>query len=249
MRKLMSALGTLVLLSTMAPLAHAGIVYFNLPGLHLGQSPRVAEQIICASVGCSGLDYQSYVLNTGAVGIDGVALGLDITAANYAAAIAGAFTFASAAGEGDSGFPALTGCAIGVCGGTTGFEEWQDGGTAALPATLYITVRYPAGGTWAVDPAPFHTVPSLEFEGLNGHLNIDPNMASDWAKPCDPSGGNTSCTPGTAASDSQFAAGAFQQDLLSEHASMLLTAGGILMLAACGVLMLAVRELRRAGKP
>jgi hypothetical protein len=260
----------------------------------LGQSPRVAEQIICASVGCTGLDYQSYVLSTGAVGIDGVAFGLDITAANYAAAIAGAFTFASAAGGGDGGFPDVTACAIGVCGNTTvmgipadtpppavgpvfawDFEEWQDPETAALPATFYITGWYspvqgpgpsflapgrytrrdlfgtssPASGTRVVvGPESFDTMPSLEFEGLNGDLNIDPNIASDWDKPCDPSGGNTSCPPGTAKSDSLFGAGTFRRAPMTESAFVVLAAGGILMLGAGGTLMLAVRELRRAHK-
>src|SRR5260221_519090 len=94
-------LGSVLLLS-IPPTAHAGFVYFNLPGLHPGQSARVAEQIVCANQACTGLDYQFYVLNTGLVGIDGVAFGLGATPANNGAAIAwGVLTFASANGGGD----------------------------------------------------------------------------------------------------------------------------------------------------
>ena len=145
--------------STLAPIANAGFVYFNLPGLHPGQSARVAEQIVCVAA-CAGLDYQFYVLNTGVIGIDGVAFGLGVTPANYGLAIAGgALTVATANFGGDGGFPNVI---AGNYGGTTvlgvppntfplaagpvkawGFEEWQDAGTAGgLPTTFYITRWY-----------------------------------------------------------------------------------------------------------
>jgi hypothetical protein len=277
-RRLIIGLGSLALLTTMPPTAHAGFIYFNLPGVHPGQSARVAEQIVCANVGCTGLDYQFYVLNTGAAGIDAVAFGLGVTPANYGAAIAGGIlTFASAPGGGDGPFPGVAACAIAVCGGTTvlgipgnnpplaggpvfawGFEEFQDAGTAGgLPTTFYITRWYspiqgpgsnflapgaytrldllstfgPAGGTGAVDP-PFDTLPFFEFEGLNGDINIDPTITSDWGQPCNPANGNTSCTPGTLTNDAQFAAGTFQQDPgAPEPASLALAAGGLVALA------------------
>jgi hypothetical protein len=280
-------LGSLLLLGVIAPTAHAGFIYFNLPGLHAGQSARVAEQIVCANPACTGLDYQFYVLNTGTVGIDGVAFGLGVTPANYAAAIAGGtLTFASAAGGGDGPFPAVPACPIAVCGGTTilgipgdnpplaggpvfawGFEEFQDKGTnGGFPTSFYITRWYspiqgpnsnylapgrytrldlfstfgPAGGTGAVDPPMFDTLPFFEFEGLNGDINVDPNIGSDWGKPCNPSNGNTSCTPGTVTSDPQFAAGTFQQDPAPEPASIVLVAGGLLTVA--------VRKWRRTRR-
>jgi hypothetical protein len=280
-RRTLFGLGSLLLLSTMAPTAHAGFVYFNLPGLHPGQSARVAEQIVCANPACTGLDYQFYVLNTGLVGIDGVALGLGVTPANYGAAIAGGvLTFASANGGGDGPFPNVAACAIAVCGGTTilgipgnnpplaggpvfawGFEEWQTAGTAgALPTTFYITRWYspiqgpfsnylapgkytrldlfstfgPAPGSGAVDPPMFDTIPFFEFEGINGDINTDSNIAQDWTQPCNPSNGNTSCTPGTVTGDPQFAAGTFQQDPTTpEPASIALVASGILIVGVC----------------
>jgi hypothetical protein len=157
--RIVTSFGSFLLLSAMAPLANAGFVYFNLPGLHPGQSARVAEQIVCTA-GCLGLDYQFYVLNTGVIGIDGVAFGLGVTPATFGAAIAGgALTIATANGGGDGPFP---GVLAGNFGGTTvlgvppnnpplaagpifawGFEEWQDAGTAgALPITFYITRWY-----------------------------------------------------------------------------------------------------------
>lgn len=159
---IVTGLGGFLLLVAMAPLANAGLVYFNLPGLHPGQSARVAEQIVCTNPGCvgGGLDYQFYVLNTGVVGIDGVAFGLGVTPAIYGAAIAGgALTIATANGGGDGAFPAVL---AGNFGGTAllgippnaaplaggpvsawGFEEWQDAGTAgALPTTFYIARWY-----------------------------------------------------------------------------------------------------------
>src|SRR5262249_9672769 len=78
--RIVTGLGGFLLFSALAPLANAGFVYFNLPGLHPGQSARVAEQIVCTA-GCAGLDYQFYVLNTGVIGIDGVAFGLGVTPA------------------------------------------------------------------------------------------------------------------------------------------------------------------------
>jgi hypothetical protein len=236
----------------------------------------VAEQIVCANQACTGLDYQFYVLNTGNVGIDGVAFGLGVTPANYGAAIAGGvLTFASANGGGDGPFPNVL---AGNFGGTTilgipgntpplaagpvfawGFEEFQTAGTAgALPTTFYITRWYspiqgpgsnflaprrytrldlfstfgPAGGTGAVDPPIFDTLPFFEFEGINGDLNVDSNAATDWTQPCNPSNGNTSCTPGTVTSDPQFAAGTFQADpSVPEPASIGLLAGGLLIVA------------------
>jgi hypothetical protein len=278
-RKNLIGLGSLLLLSTIAPTARAGFIYFNLPGLHGGQSARVAEQIVCANPLCTGLDYQFFVLNTGNVGIDGVAFGLGVTPATYGAAIAGGvLTFASAAGGGDGPFPAVPACAIGVCGGTTvlgipgdnpplaggpvfawGFEEFQTAGTAGgFPTTFYITRWYspiqgqfsnflapgrytrldlfstfgPAGGTGAVDPPMFDTLPFFEFEGINGDLNVDPNIASDWGQPCTPTANSTTCTAGSVTADPQFAAGTFQQDpQVPEPAAVGLVVGGILLLA------------------
>ena len=149
-----------------------------------------------------------------------------------------------------------------------GFEEFQTAGTAgALPTTFYITRWYspiqgpgsnflipgrytrldlfstfgPAPGSGAVDPPAFDTIPFFEFEGINGDINTDPNIAQDWTQPCNPSNGNTSCTPGTVTSDPQFAAGTFTQDpQVPEPASIGLLAGGLLTLA--------FRRLRRAGR-
>ena len=283
-RSTIVGLGSLLLLS-IAPAAHAGFVYFNLPGLHPGQSARVAEQIVCANQACTGLDYQFYVLNTGLVGIDGVAFGLGVTPANYGAAIAGGvLTFASANGGGDGPFPNVL---AGNFGGTTilgipgntpplaggpvfawGFEEFQTAGTAGgFPTTFYITRWYspiqgpfsnylapgkytrldlfstfgPAGGTGAVDPPMFDTLPFFEFEGIDGALNVDPNAGTDWAQPCNPSNGNTSCAPGTVTGDPQFAAGTFQQDPMTpEPASIALLGSGLLALA--------FRRLRRGRR-
>jgi len=158
-KRIVIGLGGFLLLGAMAPLANAGFVYFNLPGLHPGQSARVAEQIVCVAA-CTGLDYQFYVLNTGVIGIDGVAFGLGVAPATYGAAIAGgSLTIATANGGADGGFPFVI---AGNYGGTRvlgvpqntpplaagpvfawGFEEWQDFGTAGnLPTSFYITRWY-----------------------------------------------------------------------------------------------------------
>lgn len=150
-------------LTAFAPKANAGMVFFNVPGLHPLESARVGEQIVCANIGCTMLDYQFYVANTGAIGIDGFALGLGVV--NAAAQIAGGMTtFATAGGGADGPFPAqpLGGVAnggtavLGPCGLVPaacnpafagplgwGFEEFQDAETGGgLPATFYITRWY-----------------------------------------------------------------------------------------------------------
>ena len=76
-RFLWLVLGCAGFMAATAPTANAGFVFFNIPGLHAGESARVAEQIVCANILCSGFDYQFYVLNTGIRNIDGVAFGLD----------------------------------------------------------------------------------------------------------------------------------------------------------------------------
>jgi hypothetical protein len=151
-----------------APTANAGFVFFNIPGLHPGESARVAEQIVCANILCSGFDYQFYVLNTGIRPIDGVAFGLGVF--NAGAQIAGgALTLATAPLGGDGPFPNV---AAGNFGGTLvlgipaggvpvangpaawGFEEWQDA-PGALPATFYIVRWYsPIQGLGAASLGP-----------------------------------------------------------------------------------------------
>ncbi len=148
-------------MTAVTPRANAGLIFFNVPGLHPGESARVGEQIVCANGPCTVLDYQFYVLNTGVVGIDGVAFGLGVV--NAAAQIAGGITtFATAGGGGDGPFPAMplggvanggTGV-LGPCGPAAcnpaaagpaawGFEEFQDAGTAGgLPASFYIVRWY-----------------------------------------------------------------------------------------------------------
>src|SRR6185436_8705009 len=34
--------------------AHAAFVFFDIPGIHAGESARVAEQIVCANLACTG---------------------------------------------------------------------------------------------------------------------------------------------------------------------------------------------------
>jgi hypothetical protein len=92
--------------------AHTAFVFFDIPGIHAGESARVAEQIVCANLACTGLDYQFYVLNTGVVPIDGVAFGLGVVnaaaqiGAGAPANLGGALTFATAPGGVDGPFPA-----------------------------------------------------------------------------------------------------------------------------------------------
>jgi hypothetical protein len=138
-------------------MANAAFVFFNVPGLHAGESARVAEQIVCANIACTVLDYQFYVANTGAIGIDGFALGLGAVPGVIPQADT---ALASAAGGGDGPFPAQPGfvnfgtavlgpCALIACGpvgngpAAWGFEEFQDPGTlGGLPATFYVTRWY-----------------------------------------------------------------------------------------------------------
>lgn len=163
-----------------APPARANFVFFNLPGAHPGQSARVAEQIVCANILCTGLDYQFYVLNTGVVGIDGVAFGLGIVG-NGAGQIGaggrengGTLSIATRPGGGDGVFPAIPFANVGLWGGTQvlgipggflpysagplawGFEEFQDPGTGgALPATFYAVRWYsPVQGPFAAKLFP-----------------------------------------------------------------------------------------------
>jgi len=159
LRKLMPLACLAILISTVAPKANAGFVFFNVPGLHAGESARVAEQIVCANPGCTLLDYQFFVANTGVIGIDGFALGLG--AVNIAG---GMTTIASTGGGGDGPFPnqpfggvnnggtaVLGPCGLlpAACGPAAngprawGFEEFQDAGTGGgLPVTFYVTRWY-----------------------------------------------------------------------------------------------------------
>src|SRR6202012_1424395 len=105
-RKFSLLAGLAVAMMAVTPKANAGLIFFNVPGLHPGESARVGEQIVCANGPCTVLDYQFYVLDTGVVGIDGVAFGLGVV--NAAAQIAGGMTtFATAGGGGDGPFPAM----------------------------------------------------------------------------------------------------------------------------------------------
>jgi hypothetical protein len=153
-----------VALTAAAPKAHAGFVFFNVPGLHAGESVRVAEQIVCANGPCTVLDYQFFLLNTGVIGIDGFAMGLGVVGNGAAQIAAGMVTVATAGGGGDGPFPDMPaggvnngGTAIlGPCGlipaacnpaflgpAAWGFEEFQDAGTGGgLPNTFYITRWY-----------------------------------------------------------------------------------------------------------
>lgn len=157
-RKLFGLGSFCLALSAVAPQAHAAFVFFNVPGIHAGESARVAEQIVCANFACTVADYQFYVLNTGIFGIDGFALGLG--------AVPGAIaqnntSFATFGGGGDGPFPNQPGAVanggtgvLGPCGPAAcnpafagpaawAFEEFQDPGTfGGLPATYYVVRWY-----------------------------------------------------------------------------------------------------------